>query len=39
MSRHREMFESLEIPHCVVRTDEDPWQGLAKFLAERERLT
>ncbi|GAI79406.1 unnamed protein product, partial [marine sediment metagenome] len=38
MSRHREMFESLEIPHCVVRTDKDPWQGLAKFLAERERL-
>jgi len=38
MSRHREVFESLEIPHCVVRTDEDPWQGLARFLAERERL-
>ena len=38
MSRHREMFESLEIPHCIVRTDEDPWQVLAKFLAEREKL-
>lgn len=39
MSRRREIFESLEIPHCVVGTDEDPWQALARFLQERGRLT
>ena len=38
MSRRREIFERLEIPHCVVRTDEDPWQVLARFLQERGRL-
>ncbi|UCE46390.1 MAG: DUF58 domain-containing protein [Phycisphaerales bacterium] len=38
MSGHRGMFESMEIPHYVVRTDDDPWQILAKFLTERERL-
>ncbi len=39
MSRRREIFEALEIPHCVVGTDEDPWQALARFLQERGRLT
>jgi uncharacterized protein (DUF58 family) len=38
MAGHREMFQTLEIPHCVIHTDEDPWQGLAKFLVERKRL-
>ena len=38
MSRRREIFEELEIPHCVVRTDENPWQVLARFLQERGRL-
>ena len=39
MNRHRKMLESLEIPHGVVRTDEDPWHGLATFLTERGKLT
>ena len=38
MSAHRELFRSLEMPHCVVRTDENPWQALAMFLAERKRM-
>lgn len=35
MSEHRDLFRSLEIPHCVVRTDEKPWGALAMFLAQR----
>jgi uncharacterized protein (DUF58 family) len=38
MAAHRELFRRLEMPHCVVRTDEDPWRALALFLAERKRL-
>jgi uncharacterized protein (DUF58 family) len=38
MAAHRELFRSLEMPHCVVRTDENPWHALAMFLAERKRL-
>jgi uncharacterized protein (DUF58 family) len=38
MASHRELFQSLEIPNCVVRTDQDPWHALAMFLAERKRL-
>ena len=38
MESHRQLFRSLEVPHCVVRTDEDPWHALAMFLAERRRL-
>ena len=38
MDEHERLFKSLEMPHCVVRTDESPWQALAMFLAERERL-
>jgi uncharacterized protein (DUF58 family) len=38
MASHRELFRSLEMPHCVVRTDQNPWQALAMFLAERRRL-
>lgn len=35
MGEHRELMRRLEIPHCVVRTDEDPAQALALFLAQR----
>lgn len=35
MEGHRELFRQLEIPHVVVRTDEDPGQALGRFLAER----
>jgi uncharacterized protein (DUF58 family) len=38
MSVHREFFRSLEIPHCLVRTDESPWRALTMFLAERKRM-
>jgi uncharacterized protein (DUF58 family) len=38
MDEHGALFRALEMPHCVVRTDLDPWQALALFLAERKRL-
>ncbi len=38
METHRELFRSLEMSHCVVRTDQNPWHALAMFLAERKRL-
>jgi uncharacterized protein (DUF58 family) len=37
MEAHYELFRSLEIPHCVVRTDQNPGRALALFLAERRR--
>jgi len=37
MVGHYELFRALEIPHCVVRTDGNPWHALALFLAERKR--
>lgn len=38
MAAHREMFRTLEMPHSVFRTDDDPWQLLAKFLLDRKQL-
>ena len=38
MKAHRDLFQSLEMPHCVVRTDENPCRALAMFLSERKRL-
>src|SRR3989441_189397 len=38
MAGHQQLFRRLEMPHCVVRTDENPWRALAMFLAERKRL-
>jgi len=38
MEAHRELFRQLEMPHCVVRTDQSPWQALAMFMAERKKL-
>jgi uncharacterized protein (DUF58 family) len=38
MAGHEELFRSLEISHCVVRTDGNPWRALALFLAERRKL-
>jgi len=38
MEELRELFRSLEMPYCVVRTDQDPWRALALFLSERKRL-
>lgn len=35
---YRQLFRDLEMPHCVVRTDVEPWQALTMFLAERRRL-
>ena len=38
MEAHRHLFRSLEIAHCLVRTDENPWRALALFLAERRKM-
>ena len=38
MAGYRELFQSLEMPHCLVRTDQNPWNALATFLAQRKRL-
>jgi uncharacterized protein (DUF58 family) len=38
MAEYLELFRSLEVPHCVVRTDQNPWAALALFLRERRRL-
>ncbi len=37
MAGYRDLFQELEMPHCVVRTDQNPWHALALFLAERKR--
>lgn len=37
METHRKFFQSLEIPYCVMRNDENPWRALAMFLSERKR--
>lgn len=32
-----DFFRSLEISHCVLRTDQSPWEALSLFLAQRNR--
>jgi uncharacterized protein (DUF58 family) len=38
MAGYANLFRGLEIPHCVVRTDANPWHALALFLSERRRF-
>jgi uncharacterized protein (DUF58 family) len=38
MDAYRELFRSLEMSRCLVRTDENPWRALALFLTARKRL-
>jgi len=38
MAGYKELFRSLEMAHCLVRTDQNPWHALAMFLAERKRF-
>ncbi len=38
MAAYRALFQSLEMPHCLVRTDQNPWNALAMFLAQRKRM-
>jgi uncharacterized protein (DUF58 family) len=38
MEGHRDLFRKLEMAHCVVRTDDNPWHALAMFLAQRKRF-
>ncbi len=38
MAEHREMLRSLDIPHCVIRTDGDPWRALAEFFIKRQQM-
>ena len=37
MEGHLQLLRQLEIPHVVVRTDEDPGKTLGRFLALRGR--
>jgi uncharacterized protein (DUF58 family) len=38
MASYKELFRSLEMAHCLVRTDQNPWHALAMFLSERKRF-
>lgn len=38
MQQHREQFRSLEMPYCLIRTDQDPWEALATFLVRRKQM-
>jgi len=38
MAPHYELFRALEMPHCILRTDENPWHALAMFLSERRKM-
>jgi len=38
LTEYRDLFQALEMPHCVVRTDGEPWEALTLFLNERRRL-
>lgn len=37
MAPYYDLFQQLEMPRCVVRTDENPWGALALFLNRRKR--
>jgi uncharacterized protein (DUF58 family) len=37
MQQHQQQLRSLEMPHCIVRTDQSPWEAMARFLTERKR--
>lgn len=38
LDQYRDLFRQLEMPHCLLRTDCEPWQALSLFLTERRRL-
>ena len=38
MNSHYQLFRSLEMSYCAVRTDENPWHALARFLSQRKRF-
>ena len=38
MAEYEKLFRALEMPHCTVQTDENPWHALALFLSQRRRL-
>lgn len=38
MDEYQQMFRSLEMAQCLVRTDENPWRALAMFLSERRKM-
>jgi uncharacterized protein (DUF58 family) len=38
MDRHREQFQQLEMPYCLLATHQAPWDALALFLAARKRM-
>jgi uncharacterized protein (DUF58 family) len=38
MEGYEHLFEELEVPHCVVRTDRNPSEALGLFLSQRRRF-
>jgi hypothetical protein len=38
LNEYRDLFRNLEMPLCLLRTDQEPWQALTLFLTERRRL-
>ncbi len=38
MKGHADLFRKLEMSHCVVRTDQNPWHALATFLSARRKM-
>ena len=38
LDEYRDLFRTLETPHCILRTDSEPWAALTLFLNERRRL-
>ena len=38
MEEHREQFRHLEMPYCLLQTDQAPFKALAMFLAQRKRM-
>ena len=38
MEGHADLFRKLEMSHCVVRTDQNPWHALAMFLSARRKM-
>jgi uncharacterized protein (DUF58 family) len=38
MAEYEQLFRALEMLHCLVHTDENPWRALALLLSQRRRL-
>lgn len=38
MEQHRALFQSLEMDHCLIRTDENPAHALRHFFSKRKKM-